>query len=234
MNHPHLDQAREWAKGVHPGHHPEAVATAKVIASLPDQWVDVKKVREALEGCDKMTYPYEVMAHIEKTLLTPPLPTLAELIPEEREACQWMQAISDPDSGYTDGPVVIVQVQDDRSILMWEDGSFDTRHHQHITPLPDLPKLEWPGSHADTITAESVDDMQASRVADFEPALPRPEDVPEGEPWIVQHEDREWVGCRNDPGTRLPWLVIRRDESQFDYCYDTDITLVSRLVRETP
>lgn len=64
------------------------------------------------------------------------------------------------------------------------------------------------------------------------PALPRPEDVPTGEPWIVQHESGEWIGCRNNPGSRLSWFVIGRDYHDFDYCYDGDITLISRLVPE--
>ena len=58
------------------------------------------------------------------------------------------------------------------------------------------------------------------------------EGVPAGEPWIVQHENGEWIGCRNNPGSRLPWFVIGKDYHDFDYCSDSDITLISRLVPE--
>src|SRR5699024_5997183 len=111
------------------------------------------------------------------------------------------------------------------------------RDFHEVTPLPDLPRLKWPGS-GDTPTVAEQENVAPDQVVakdicnNEEESLPNPEDVPAGEPWIVQHEDREWVGCRNDTGTRLPWLVINRDAHDFSYCYDSDITLISRLVPE--
>lgn len=151
-------------------------ARAKAAA---EQWIDADKVREEADRMDKgaensmkpghneFSRGYaeamrECAEHLRK-LIAPSLPTLADMTLEEREACRWMQAISEPDSGYTDGTVVIVEVQDDRAMLMWEDGSFDTRYHQHITPLPGESKMKWPSlsvsgeSEAVSVETEEID-----------------------------------------------------------------------------
>ena len=71
----------------------------------------------------------------------PTLPTLADMTPGERAACQWMQAdtkrwghavIIRPDAGR--GRAVTLDV--------W--GHVDYEAHGTITPRPDLPRMEWP------------------------------------------------------------------------------------------
>lgn len=66
------------------------------------------------------------------------------------------------------------------------------------------------------------------------PPLPtRPEDVPAGEPWIVEHDGHEWVGARDDSGTtNYPWVLAKIDGTDYVLSQDVEVTLVSRLVPE--
>lgn len=249
-----LSQAREWADSVSAGPATDrAHAAAKLIQSLPDQWVDEEKLKAIIadmDHCLKMESTSDFSRGIDsattswrdalKTLLMPKLPTLADMTQEEREACQWMQAKVE---GFSEDERLVIAFVDEYWIMLWrEDGDSIRTNPGAVTPLPG-PKLKWPGSEpepthfdnlpdeAKQVMKESIEEYKAGQFVDFD-SSPRPEDVPEGEPWIVQHEGVEGVGCRNEPESSLPWLLIRRDEHQFDYCYDTDITLVSRLVPE--
>lgn len=231
MNHPQLDQAREWAESTF-----DAVGngfpvvrsaqdTAQFVKSLPDQIVDGRRLRQIIDF-QGTSIADDARKDLE-SLLNPPLPTLADMTPEEREACQWMQA----QTWHEVGIIVWMDELTEIAQLITRVNGVLERKFKDITPRPDLPRLEWPGSHAGTITAESVEDVQAGRVADFEPALPRPEDVPAGEPWIVQHEGLEWVGVRaND--FRIPWSITNMDGLDYRDVDDAEITLVSRLVPE--
>ena len=74
----------------------------------------------------------------------PPRPTLADMTKEERRACQWMQAdvanrsvryvIAAPDDG------------DGETTLIGPDGGISWFSPDRVTPRPDLPRLEWPGT----------------------------------------------------------------------------------------
>lgn len=65
------------------------------------------------------------------------------------------------------------------------------------------------------------------------PPTPRPEDVPVGEPWLLEVDGRVAIGFRNDPETALCWMVMFRDDDDQAYLFDSDATLVARLVPET-
>ena len=73
----------------------------------------------------------------------PPLPTLADMTEEERAACQWMQAdVADHNTRY-----VIANPHDrhGEATLIAPDGQIEWILPEYVTPLPDLPRLEWPG-----------------------------------------------------------------------------------------
>ena len=198
--------------------------------------IDPVTVREFLTEWRKgletsgANHSHEILDDLEETLFGPTLPTLADMTPEEREACRWMQA----DVKLANGGSVTCVIADPRTpgakVRVWAPhGGSDDVQEGRVTPLPDLPKLEWPGSHADAITAESVEDVQAGRVTNFEPTLPRPEDVPEGEPWLVEFDGKRWVGVHADILDR-PWSITRMDGLDYQNVADSEITLISRLV----
>lgn len=227
MTNPHIDQAREWAewadkkRGMMDG---GAIAAVEVIKSLPDQWIDAKELRGIYDRYRASEITLHEAFSAAVALATPPLQNLAELVEQGNDphSYQWMQAQVFP----TDSTLGIITGVDGYSrsaIILFTDGMAKNVPWAFITPLTDHPKLEWPGDGV----------VDAEIVEDDEPVmLPRPEDVPEGEPWTVQYEGMEIIGCRNEPESTLPWLVIRRDGHQYDYCRDTEITLISRLVPE--
>lgn len=230
MTNPHLDQARAWAEyATKMGtSRDDARAAIDLIQSLPDHWIDVEEVREVVNS-QLSNYVQGTVGHSVaedfacklQSLLDLPLPTLADMTPEEREACLWMQVdlphhlpgavLADPG-----GP-------DSDPRVMYRDGATFTVKHEDVTPLQGEPKLEWPGDGV----------VDAEIVEDDEPALPRPEDVPAGEPWKVLRDGHEWVGTREESRDNIyPWALARFDGADCGMANDVDITLVSRLVPE--
>ena len=73
----------------------------------------------------------------------PPPPTLADMLPKERAACQWMQAdVAECNTRY-----VIANPDDDgnEAELVSAEGEIAWIFPECVTPRPDLPRLEWPG-----------------------------------------------------------------------------------------
>ena len=85
----------------------------------------------------------------------PAPPTLADMTEEERAACQWMQA----DVKGDDSRAVIVNPYWVGAIarVMWPDTHMGSVTWGRITPRPDLPRLEWPGTGQDGEEATKVD-----------------------------------------------------------------------------
>ena len=80
---------------------------------------------------------------VESLLPTPPRPTLADMTPEERDACQWMQADL---NGYGSRVVIVNPCWDDGSArVMWMHTRIGVVPQRSITPRPDLPRMTWPG-----------------------------------------------------------------------------------------
>ena len=153
-----LEQAREWASGIE--HlvkviHPDAKAAIEIIQSLPDQLVDAEKLKAIIadmDHCLKMESTTDFSRGIDnattswrdalKALVTPKLPTLADMTEAEREACQWMQAVR------RDERCVITRVYANTVKptvrLLTSDGTTLWVNADEVTPLPDLPKLQWP------------------------------------------------------------------------------------------
>lgn len=201
-----------------------------------NQWIDAEKVRWILH---KYAYNHtagqqaaNILNDLE-SLLTPPLPTLAELIEagNDPQQYQWMQAELDGDPEMR---VVIASILPVGVHVLFKDGWISFRPGSALTPLPDLPRLEWPGSGDAPTVAEQENvapDQRGDSSESPKSSLPRPEDVPAGEPWMVKCDGHKWVGIRADYDCRS-WSITRMDGVDYQDVPDSDITLVSRLVPE--
>ena len=73
-----------------------------------------------------------------------PLPTLADMTPQERAACQWAQAdVEDRSLRY-----VIANPHDAEgdAALVAPYGEIEWFSPDRVTPRPDLPRMAWPGT----------------------------------------------------------------------------------------
>lgn len=70
----------------------------------------------------------------------PALPTLADMTPEERDDCQWMQA----DTAGADDTCVLFVIGTRSAKGVAKGGRVTTGPHKCFTPRPDLPRLKWP------------------------------------------------------------------------------------------
>lgn len=79
---------------------------------------------------------------------TAELPTLADMTPEERAECRWMQA----DVNGRSERYVIATPSDRKGLvgLVSAYGVIEWTYPERVTPRPDLPRLEWPGDREDT------------------------------------------------------------------------------------
>ena len=76
-----------------------------------------------------------------RTLITMmPRPTLADMTPEERAACQWMQADTNGGRDVISNPCY----DQGRATILLRDGTSIPVGMEKITPRPDLPRMEWP------------------------------------------------------------------------------------------
>ena len=150
-----LDKAREWAEwadrklGIAESHL-YAHAAADLIQSLPNEWVDADKLREALDWRDSKPsgddYDGEFYDRLRALVPAPKPRTLADMTPEERQACQWMQCEEAHfPTGGTGAQGIILASGETSSLILERNGTAVTWNNSLVTPLPDLPKLEWPG-----------------------------------------------------------------------------------------
>lgn len=245
-----IDQAREWAE------HRRSIsdtqlnagvkAAAEIIQSLPDQWLDAGKVREIIEEMERLPDTTRVSSEIAiateawkrrlEALLPSKLPTLADMTEEEREACQWMQCKID---GHND-PQVLSKVGREYSWVLLRNGSNVLNRNEFITPLQGEPKLKLPGSSSDDVAYATGGVLTTQDVVDEcrdvgkERALPRPEDVPADELWLVECGWTQWFAKRNRSWSmEFPWRLISmvRDSK---IARDSEITLIHKLVPEQP
>lgn len=77
---------------------------------------------------------------VEALLPDPPLPTLADMAPEERPSCKWMQA-DVKDYEITAG--IIAKINPTDAHLIASDGETWFLDLDTVTPRSDLPRLEW-------------------------------------------------------------------------------------------
>lgn len=254
MTNSELEQAQEWADKTlnnypFPSH--EGVA-ARLIQSLPDQWLDAEKVKAIIsdmDHCLKMETTTDFSKGIDnatttwrdalKALVTPKLPTLADMTPEECLASKFMQA----KIAYSDQICVISSPGLTSSSLWMENGHVIRRDNENITPLQGEPKLKWPGSEPqpDKVSLSDmwVDDgsspVDALKLADKYEELDRikPEEVPADELWLVEYDNHQWVAQRNRKGSDdYPWRVASAAGDGVDIAGDSKITLIHKLVPE--
>lgn len=76
-------------------------------------------------------------------LPTPSRPTLADMTPRERRACQWLQA--DVKGVETRAVIVNPHEEDGTASVVWPGGFNEPADWEEVTPRPDLPRREWPG-----------------------------------------------------------------------------------------
>lgn len=253
-----LDKALEWAdriRNTSVNGYPtnaDCYSAAEIIQSLPDQWVDVEKVLEIaddmsnwsipgmLDTTDSVRLSQMMDGFIDRlnALIAPKLPTLADMTPEERKACQWMQCKVETDDEDVIG--VIRRVWSNSADVIFQSGRSIDPEYRRVTPLPDLPKLEWPGSAPDDVAYATGGVLTAQDVVDEcravrkERAVPRPEDVPPSEPWLIEVEGEKYVGTRHAGNTAVPWSVAALDGSFAGDYNDSEITLIHKLVPEPP
>ena len=80
---------------------------------------------------------------LQALLPAPPRPTLADMTPEERAACRWMQA--DVEGLLTRRWMILNPYDEDGDVeLVLESGRKEYLAPGRVTPRPDLPRMAWP------------------------------------------------------------------------------------------
>ena len=255
-----LEKAREWAEEYRSSKpYPPLEAANNIILSLPDQWVDAGKVREVTDRHNDLIVDFldqlvgdmhtdtweairDFMCELNVevgALLTPKLPTLADMTQEEREACQWMQA----QTWHEVGIIVSVDEMTEIAQLITRANGVLERKFKDITPLPDLPKLKLPGSEPESthfdnlpdeakqVIKESIEEYKAGQFVDFD-SSPCPEDVPPNEPWLIEVDGQKAIGTRHKEDVHVPWSVAALDGSFTGDYDDREVTLIHKLVPE--
>ena len=227
-----LEQARAWARATTGVSMKEVHAAEEVIQSLPDEWVDADTLREVLQELDSAVSSgnghqwdngynlstREWVQRLKKLIPAPPTPrTLADMAPVERAECEWMQC----DHPALEEPGVILQIWGNGCHVLSREGVVETEVLNHVTPRPDLPRMQWPGNEPDDVASATGGELTAQDVVDEcravrkeratpEPAAPRPEDVFEFDPaytyrdrdeavWHYYQLNRMWI-CRDSRG----------------------------------
>ncbi|GFK19304.1 hypothetical protein [Corynebacterium glutamicum] len=235
MTNQNLDKARLWAETWSDTTVPANTRAAiDIIQSLPDRWVDVEKVREIIEskeGRPPATALPELL-HDLRNLITPKLPTLADMTAEEREACKWMQCMIGDD---TDDYCLLITVDTPFSRVIFQNGNSTIWKNDLITPLPDLPKLEWPGGEPVEKHGNASLDPQENFDASVEhvktvQSSPEPK---EDEVWIVEEEQGgRGVGRFAGKEDEFPWFILL-DRGTYDNYKMGSVTPICRMVPET-
>jgi hypothetical protein len=127
---------------------------------------------------------------------TAPRPTLAEMPPEERGACRWMQA----DTAGSSDTCVLFVIGTGSAKGIAKDGRVTTGPHECFTPRPDLPRLEWPGD-------KKVEDANTVKVGDLIESAddPRLDALPVGSILLDRDNDaatkraESWSGAGYEP-----------------------------------
>ena len=132
--------------------------------------INTDTLRQALNGDEE--------AIKEAQSLLPAPRTLADMAPEERAECEWMQC----DHPALEEPGVILQIWGNGCHVLSREGVVETEALNHVTPRPDLPRMQWPGN-----------EPEEAHVDTPEPASPRPEDGPMFDPAYTYQDKDEAV-----------------------------------------
>lgn len=136
----------------------DTLAAGEVLRSLDSRWVEASKVREISaemksdlayldedEADDEFSRGFELATMKwlrELRKITPSPPTLADMSPEERRECKWMQAKDD-----VGNHVIITELDEENQEgkVLYENGNQFSWYYEILVPLPHLPRMEWPG-----------------------------------------------------------------------------------------
>lgn len=175
----------------------------------------VREVRDLHRDAAKMATitdaEREIHQHVadamEALLLTPPtLPTLADMSMEERAACQWMQAdVENRSERYV---IATPHDAEGDATLLDSDGGVEWFSPERVTPRPDLPRMEWPGTEKPAPTPALPEGW---RLADHKGygrgIVTNPAPNRDGHVYFVIPDDDpmgyEWVFCTPDDLTYL-------------------------------
>ena len=122
---------------------------------MTDQTIPADEVREIVEKMyhhanhdnvrgGEEEYVRFFARQFDELLPAPPRPTLADMTPDERAACQWMQA--DVPEVSPDQTCIITRISPGGATVLDPDGvAYRWFALDSVTPRPDLPRMEWPG-----------------------------------------------------------------------------------------
>ena len=139
---------------------------------MTDQTIPADDVREIVEKMhyhanhdnvrgSEEEYVRFFARQLAELLPAPPLPTLADMTPEERHACRWMQADVD---GITGRWLILNPYDEDGDVeVVLESGRKEYFSPDRVTPRPDLPCMSWP------VPDLNVEDVNTAKPS---PALP--------------------------------------------------------------
>lgn len=134
------------------------------------------------------------------------VPTMADMSPEERAECRWMQCDAGP---YGRRGLIVGTGEWAVYVTDKETGGYSNYSPDLVTALPDLPRVEWSGTEKDANTAkigtviESSNDPRLAALPIGSVLLDRDNDA-------VTKRDETWdgAGYYPDEGRDLgPWKV---------------------------
>ena len=176
---------------------------------MTDQ-IPADKVREIL--ATRGLWPSAMIAEIEALLPPPPRPTLADMTPEERDDCQWMQADV---KGRLDRWAITRPFGEGGDVeTVSESGQTSWFPPGHVTPRPDLPRMTWPGDKkAEDVAPTKVGDVIESAADPRLAALPTGSALLDCDGEAVAKRGEVWVGDGYIPipeegGEFGPWTVL--------------------------
>lgn len=118
---------------------------------MTDQTIPADKVKKIAARFRQQMEPHTPAAEcavweraaeaVEALLPAPAPPTMADMTPEERASCRWMQC-DVKDCEITAG--IIIKINPTDAHLIDSDGETWFLDLDTVTPRPDLPCLEWP------------------------------------------------------------------------------------------
>lgn len=244
-----LDQARIWAEGdfdqeyIHAGPR----AAAEVIQSLPDQWIDADKLQEVIADWGNREVTSDAYTLYRQVLALLSTPTLPPLPKKTMEGVKWdgrKHHLAEAVADWIDiEPYEVVMIEPgsgDSNIKVWNPRMNEYRNVDSSALIPTGRKYKLTPDNSDdtsvngAITKDSSLKERLDSLFGYDPTgEDLPEDVPAGEPWIVQHEGHEWVGTRESRvETVCSWALARLDGADYTVARDDEIALVSRLVPE--
>lgn len=116
---------------------------------------EARAVREWAERAWNTKVQDATVAHAARVLLAvlPPRPTLADMTDEERAACKWMQCEVNGEIRV----ITLIRESNDHAVTLAPSGFTFHCPPEKVTPRPDLPRMEWPGTGQDGEEATKVD-----------------------------------------------------------------------------